>query len=189
MTPKPRIITNSTLLTKPPCGSGERGRVHFVTMPGSRNYIAWKVLHASPKGICTLRIGTGPDEDKFHVLRPVDGDHFKNGSFPCGREEMPVEGRIFKFPWDYTCDSCVIQWEWQTELGQVHMCSDISIIGSGSKSSYLIFQLKNVSANAKTMASVPMESANAGKTTRVLSVSTKKMIILIFCGTFLCSSL
>jgi hypothetical protein len=47
------------------------------------------------------------------------------GSFPCGREETGVDGKEFRFPANFTCDQCVIQWEWTTELGQLHMCSDI----------------------------------------------------------------
>ena len=47
------------------------------------------------------------DEDKFVVLKPRDGSARTDGSFPCGRQGG-YEGKEFKFPKDYTCDSCTL---------------------------------------------------------------------------------
>ena len=55
-----------------PCGGTQKGAVHFATTPGSRNFIAWKVVHPAPAGNCTVRLGTGPDESDFKVLIPLD---------------------------------------------------------------------------------------------------------------------
>lgn len=125
LSPKQRKISNYTLLSKSPCGGTSRSNVHFVSTPGSRDYIAWKIIHPSPKGNCTIRIGDGPEEDDFIVLHPLDKSANKKGSFPCGREETPLEGKEVKFPSNFTCDSCTLQWEWTTELGQLHFCSDV----------------------------------------------------------------
>ena len=130
MSPKQRKIANYTYLSHPPCGGTEKGSVHFVAQPGSRNYIAWKIIHPSLTGNCTIRVGTGPDEDDFHVLMPLDKSANKKGSFPCGREEAGIEGKEVKFPSNFTCDSCTLQWEWTTELGQMHICSDVTIINT-----------------------------------------------------------
>lgn len=112
-----RKVTNFTLLAKQPCGGTQRGPVHFVSTPNSRNFIAWKIVHPSPTGNCTIRIGEGPDENDFKVLMPLDKSANKKGSFPCGREESGLEGKEVKFPANYTCDQCTLQWEWTTELG------------------------------------------------------------------------
>lgn len=95
-----------------PCGGSQREGVHFVATPGSRNFIAWKVNHPAPKGNCTIRLGTGPDENDFRVLHPLDKSANKNGSFPCGREETGLEGKEVKFPKNLTCDTCTLQIEW-----------------------------------------------------------------------------
>lgn len=62
---------------------------------------------------------------------PLDKSANKNGSFPCGREHMAMEGKEVRFPKNYTCDSCTIQIEWVVkEKGNVqqHYCADIQII-------------------------------------------------------------
>ena len=108
LTPIPRKITNSSLLSTPPCGGTSKSSVHYVATPGSRNYIAWKVVHPSLKGNCTIRLGQGADEEDFTVLIPLDKSANVNGSFPCGREETGIEGKEVKIPSNMTCDSCVI---------------------------------------------------------------------------------
>ena len=87
-----------------------------MAMPGSRNFIQWKVAHPAQDGNCTVRVGQGLDEDEFVVLKPRDGSAFKDGSFACGRE-IGYEGKEFKFPKNFTCDSCVLQLEWTTPAG------------------------------------------------------------------------
>ena len=82
--------------------------MHYVTTPGARNYIAWKIVHPSLKGNCTIRIGEGADEDNFKVLMPLDKTANKKGYFPCGREETALEGKEVKFPANFTCDSCTL---------------------------------------------------------------------------------
>jgi hypothetical protein len=78
--------------------------VHFVSTPGARNFIAWKTVHPSPTGNCTIRLGEGLDENDFKVLSPLDRSANKKGSFPCGREESALEGKEVKFPANFTCD-------------------------------------------------------------------------------------
>ncbi len=116
-----------------PCGDTQPGPVHFVTTPGSRNFIAWRVSHPSPNANCTLRLGTGADESDYHVLMPVDKSGNEKGVFPCGREESSLDGKEVKFPKNFTCDSCVIQLEWALEGAKgtpikYHYCGDIQVI-------------------------------------------------------------
>ena len=40
-------------------------------------------------------------------MKPRDGTANHDGSFPCGRE-IGYEGKEFKFPKNYTCDSCTL---------------------------------------------------------------------------------
>lgn len=82
--------------------------MHFMATPNSRNYIAWKVLHPSHTGNCTIRLGEGPDESDFKVLMPLDKSANSKGSFPCGREETGLEGKEVHFPANFTCDSCTL---------------------------------------------------------------------------------
>jgi hypothetical protein len=66
-------------LKQQPCGGISQGGVHFATTPGSRNFIGWKVSHSAPNGNCTIRLGTGPNEEDFKVLYPLDKSANKNG--------------------------------------------------------------------------------------------------------------
>ena len=118
--PKPRSFSNSSTVNGPPCGGSEKGNVHYIATPGSRNYIQWKVIHPSPEGNCTIRVGQGFDEDEFLILRPRDGSSFQDGSFPCGRE-IGYEGKEFRLPRNMTCESCTLQFEWTIAGGgQIH---------------------------------------------------------------------
>jgi hypothetical protein len=100
-----------------PCGGANiAGSVHYVAKPGSRNYVAWKVNVPAPNGNCTVRLGMGPDESDFKVLYPLDNSANEEGAFPCNRRETPVEGKEFKFPYNFTCDGCAIQVEWKYRL-------------------------------------------------------------------------
>lgn len=121
--PKPRTFSNTSSINPAPCGGADRGFTHYMAMPGSRNYVQWKVAHPSPEGKCIVRIGQGLDEDEFVVLKPRDGSAGKDGSFPCGRE-IGYEGKEFRFPRNFTCDSCVLQLEWTIPTGQIHQCAD-----------------------------------------------------------------
>lgn len=82
--------------------------VHFVSSPGARNYVAWKTVHPSKKGNCTIRIGDGPNENDFTVLFPLDNSANKKGSFPCGRSFAEIEGKEIKVPKNITCDRCTL---------------------------------------------------------------------------------
>ena len=79
-----------------------------------------------------MRISPGTEDDEFKVLTPLDGSANKKGKFPCGRMETVNEGKEVRMP-NITCDSCVVQWEWQTSEGKIFMCSEISIQGSESE--------------------------------------------------------
>lgn len=89
-----------------------------MTTPGSRNFIAWRVNHPAPQGNCTVRLGMGADEADFKVLYPLDKSANKDGSFPCGRTETNVEGKEFRFPRNFTCDTCTLQVEWTVSTSQ-----------------------------------------------------------------------
>ena len=55
--PKPRTFSNTSSINPAPCGGADRGFTHYMAMPGSRNYVQWKVAHPSPDGKCIVRIG------------------------------------------------------------------------------------------------------------------------------------
>ena len=114
--PKVRTYSNTSVINGPPCGGADKGPIHYLATPGSRNYIQWKVLYPNSNGTCTVRVGVGLDEDDFIVLKPRDGSASKDGSFPCGRE-MGYEGKEFRFPKNYTCDECTLQFEWNLGTG------------------------------------------------------------------------
>ena len=68
-----------------------------------------------------MRVGHGLDQEEgdeglFIVLNPRDGSANAEGSFPCGRE-IGYESKEFRFPKNFTCDSCTLQFEWVTEGG------------------------------------------------------------------------
>jgi hypothetical protein len=111
-----RTYSNTSIVNNPPCGGADKGYVHYIATPGSRQYIQWKVLHPSTDGNCTVRVGQGTDEDDFLVLRPRDGTADHEGSFPCGRE-VGYEGKEFKLPKNFTCDQCTLQFEWVIATG------------------------------------------------------------------------
>ena len=90
--------------------------------------MAWKVIHPSRHGNCTIRLGDGPNENDFRTLFPLDKSADKKGRFPCGRALSDIEGKEFKVPANLSCDICTLQLEWITDLGQIHLCSDISIL-------------------------------------------------------------
>jgi hypothetical protein len=50
------------------------------------------------------------DEGRFVTLSPRDGSANGDGSFPCGRE-VGYEGKEFRFPKGFSCDSCTLQFE------------------------------------------------------------------------------
>lgn len=122
-------VDNSRLPLKP-CGGTTKGGIHFETTPGSRNMFAWKVIHPSHTGNCTIRVGATPDEAALHVVRPTDGSAYDDGSFPCGRQETQYEGKEVKLPLNLECDDCIVSLEWATERGVQHRCSDFMSIGT-----------------------------------------------------------
>lgn len=79
-----------------------------MATPGSRNYIAWKIVHPSLTGNCTIRMGNSADEDELQVLFPTDKSADSKGSFPCGRAETGIEGKEVKLPSNITCDQCAL---------------------------------------------------------------------------------
>jgi hypothetical protein len=138
--PKPRTYSNASGANRPPCGATDKGFVHYMATPGSRNYVQWKVLHAAADGNCTLRIGQGLDEDDFLVLRPRDTRVNRDGSFACGRQPG-YEGKEFRFPANYTCDACTLQLEWALPTGQLHQCADFIMEDKDSNQLLLIHTL------------------------------------------------
>jgi hypothetical protein len=73
------------------------------------------------------------DEGRFIVLKPRDGSANAAGQFPCGRE-VGYEGKEFKLPKNFTCDSCTLQLEWALPNGdQIHQCADFLMAASESK--------------------------------------------------------
>jgi hypothetical protein len=125
-----RVVEGDLDLNQQPCGGTIKGPLHYMTTPGSRNFIAWKVIHPASQGNCTVRLGMGADEADYKILYPLDKSANAEGSFPCGRTETNVEGKEFRFPKNFTCDSCSVQVEWtvstinKTQVQQ-HHCGDI----------------------------------------------------------------
>lgn len=97
-----------------------------MTANGSLNQIAWKVVHPSPVGNCTIRLGQGPDDKAFSLLKPTDKVTNKDGGFACGRESSKLDTVTVRVP-NIACDSCTLQWEWATEHGKYYFCGDIQI--------------------------------------------------------------
>ena len=124
---KRKDVYLNTLAHKP-CGGTKIGRAHYETTPGSRNQIAWKVIHPSDKGNCFLRVADTPN-DVFTTLS-VMGDVNEDGSFPCGRNATPLEAREFKLPKDLVCDTCILQLEWRTDDGSQYRCVDFESLGT-----------------------------------------------------------
>jgi hypothetical protein len=82
-----------------------------------------------------VRLGLGADEADFKVLIPLDRSANKDGSFPCGRTETNIEGKEFRFPKNFTCDTCTLQLEWtvgkeKNQTVQQHYCGDVQIIST-----------------------------------------------------------
>lgn len=96
------------------------------------------MIHPSAEGNCTVRVGHGldqeeSDEGRFIVLKPRDGSANDAGQFPCGRE-VGYEGKEFKLPKNFTCDSCTLQLEWALPNGdQIHQCADFLMAANESK--------------------------------------------------------
>ena len=109
--PKARIGTDRNLANRQPCGAAEKGPTHYLARAGSKNFIQWRTVKASPNANCTVRLGVGTDEDDFKVLHPRDGTADMDGKFPCGRA-AGYDGKEFRFPKGLTCESCTLQFEW-----------------------------------------------------------------------------
>ena len=130
LSPIARKDVDQTRLPLKPCGGTRSGTVHFETTPGSRNLFAWKVIHPSPTGNCTIRVGDSPTETALRVVKPTDGSAHDDGSFPCGRNEGNFESKEVKIPLTLECDDCIFSIEWQTEKGTQHQCGDFMSIGT-----------------------------------------------------------
>lgn len=130
LAPITRKDVDVTRLASRPCGGTVAGTVHFETTPGSRNMFSWKVIHPSPTGNCTIRVGDRPTESALRLVKPVDGSANEDGWFPCGRTEVLSEGKEVKLPHDLECDDCIVQLEWETEMGTQHRCADFMSIGT-----------------------------------------------------------
>jgi hypothetical protein len=107
LSPIPRKVLNYSSLNQRPCGNASKGDIHFVTANGSVSFIAWKVVHPSPTGNCTVRLGQSADDRAFSVLKPIDKVSNKDGAFACGRESAKLETVQVKVP-NIACDSCTI---------------------------------------------------------------------------------
>ena len=68
-----RMRSDRFIPNKQPCGNTEPGHIHLLTQPGARNYFQWRTIRPVSDGNCTVRFGTGIDEDEFTVLKPRDG--------------------------------------------------------------------------------------------------------------------
>lgn len=81
--------------------------------------------------MCTIRLGEDPKDDWFDILYPLDGTGTKasKGAFPCGKKTNAGNGKEFKLPRNITCDSCILQMEFNSKAGgKQYMCSDIEIL-------------------------------------------------------------
>ena len=112
-----------------PCGGIEKKSANTLTTKGSSINFIWKILVPENSGNCTVKISNGrQDEESFQLLKPVNEEVNKDGSFICGREKG-FENKEFILPEDYECDGCTIQWKWSTSYGDIYSCSDIIING------------------------------------------------------------
>ena len=112
-----------------PCGGAKAGRVHFDAEMSSKVYINWRTLHPDDKGMCTLRLGESANDKDYDILYPTDGSGRANGGkFECGRATLAIEGKEVRLPRNLTCDSCILQMEWETSMGKRYMCADIEIL-------------------------------------------------------------
>ena len=67
-----------------------------------------------------MKISKGLQEEKdFKILKPIEGNVNEDGSFLCGREKG-FEHKEFKFPDDYECDGCTLQFTWSTPYGDLY---------------------------------------------------------------------
>ena len=60
-------------------------------------------------------------------MYPLDGTADERGSFPCGRSNADFEGKEVRIPQGLSCDRCIVQVEWNTEVGTQHRCADIQV--------------------------------------------------------------
>ena len=112
-----------------PCGGIEKKSANTLTTKGSSINFIWKILVPENSGNCTVKISNGrQDEESFQLLKPVNEEVNKDGSFICGREKG-FENKEFILPEDYECDGCTLQWKWSTSYGDIYSCSDIIING------------------------------------------------------------
>ena len=129
--PLRRVGTSKMEIGIEPCGGIEKKQANTLTNKGSSINFIWEILVPENSGNCTVKISNGiQDKDNFKLLKPVDGNINKDGSFICGREKG-FEHKEFLLPKDYECDGCTLQWKWSTPYGDIYSCSDI-IINGGS---------------------------------------------------------
>lgn len=110
-----------------PCGGTQAGPVHFEANPGSKNVIGWTVIERAEQGTCRMKIGADPDGINMQILYPLDESADDTGSFPCGRDETPFEGKMVRFPKNLDCDTCLFMFEWKTPQGVQYMCGDVGV--------------------------------------------------------------
>ena len=108
-----------------PCGGTKAYRFHFEADSGSQAYIAWNTVSPDEKGMCSLNLNDGIEDDEFKPLYPISGEGPK---FPCGRTPGSLGGISVTLPKNMSCDSCILQLIWETKAGKYHMCSDIEIM-------------------------------------------------------------
>lgn len=124
-----RYGTSNMQIGVGPCGGIEKKSANTLTTKGSSINFIWKILVPENSGFCTVKISNGrQDEESFKLLKPVNEEINKDGSFICGREKG-FENKEFILPEDYECDGCTLQWKWSTSYGDIYSCSDIIING------------------------------------------------------------
>lgn len=131
--PIPRNKTDTHTVGKSPCGGAVKGPSHYLAEPGSLNPVAWSVRTPSLTGNCSLALGRS-ETHGFTTLFPLDVQTDGAGRFPCGRTKMYMERVSIEYPNSYTCDGCVLQWTWETEIGVFYQCVDLEIY-AGARSS------------------------------------------------------
>lgn len=131
--PIPRNKTDAHIVGKSPCGGAPKGPSHYLAEPGSLNPVAWSVRTPSLLGNCTLTLGR-TEASGYTVLFPLDVQTDNFGKFPCGRTQTYMERVSIEYPTGFTCDGCVLQWAWETEVGMFYQCVDLEIF-AGVRSS------------------------------------------------------
>jgi len=133
---QPQSRNGSQFTTAQPnliCGNTPSDNAHYMTTQGIPNQIEWYIRTPFANATCIVRISLGfqnLDDSSFTVIVPDNSlDVLADGSFPCGASGPTVESRQFTFDNTISCDHCVLEWIWNTPLGQTRQCADILVTG------------------------------------------------------------